>query len=129
MNNIASDPVNGPQRDPSKEKFWRTTLREHAAGGQSVRAFCRERGLSEPSFYAWRRAIAQRDRKPAGARTAAKAKFVELRPKHAPPARDGAPLEIVAGPHRLLVRAGCDRVLLGEALAALASLHWVALEG
>jgi hypothetical protein len=29
--------------------------------GLSVRAFCRERGLLEPNFYAWRRTLAARD--------------------------------------------------------------------
>ena len=30
--------------------------------GQTVRAFCAEHRLSEPSFYAWRRTIISRDR-------------------------------------------------------------------
>jgi hypothetical protein len=29
-------------------------------GGQSVREFCREHALSEPSFYAWRRELERR---------------------------------------------------------------------
>ena len=42
-------------RDVAKERFWRGVLKKFAAGGLSVRAFCRQERLSEPSFYAWRR--------------------------------------------------------------------------
>ncbi len=49
------------RRDASKEAFWRGMVQQHAASRQSVRAFCRERRLSEASFYAWRRELALRD--------------------------------------------------------------------
>jgi len=39
----------------------RDVLKRHAKGGRSVRAFCRREKLSEPSFYAWRRTIGERD--------------------------------------------------------------------
>ena len=48
-------------RDPGPERFWRGVLRRQARSGLGVRAFCRDAGLSEPSFYAWRRTIRQRD--------------------------------------------------------------------
>jgi hypothetical protein len=35
-------------------------LRQWRSSGLSVRAFCRSHGLSEPSFYSWRRVLAQR---------------------------------------------------------------------
>lgn len=49
------------QRDRSKERFWRRMVRRWRRSGQSVRAFCADLGLSEPSFYAWRRTLDQRD--------------------------------------------------------------------
>lgn len=52
------------QRDPGKERFWRRMLRQWRSSGLSVRAFCRSRGLSEPSFYSWRRVLAQRATQP-----------------------------------------------------------------
>jgi len=51
----------GKPRDLSKEQFWRRMLQLQQRSGLSVRAFCRQHGLSQPSFYAWRRTIAQRD--------------------------------------------------------------------
>jgi hypothetical protein len=50
------------RRDPTKEKQWRRMLRLWRRSGLTGRDFCSEQGLSEPSFYAWRRQIAQRDR-------------------------------------------------------------------
>ena len=45
----------------SKEQWWRRQVRQWRSSGLSVRAFCAAQGLSEPSFYAWRRTLAQRD--------------------------------------------------------------------
>ena len=49
-------------RDVGKERHWRQLLRQQKRSGQTIRDFCRQRQLSEPSFYAWRREIAKRDR-------------------------------------------------------------------
>jgi hypothetical protein len=48
-------------RSRAKERFWRSKLRKWQARGGSVREFCRQEGLSEPSFYAWRKVIEERD--------------------------------------------------------------------
>lgn len=53
------------RRDASKERFWREAVAERAASGVSIRDYCRERGLSEANFYAWRRELALRDAEPA----------------------------------------------------------------
>jgi len=52
----------GRKPDPDKEQVWRDLLRQWRQRGGTVRAFCAEHGLSEASFYCWRRIIAQRDR-------------------------------------------------------------------
>jgi transposase len=49
------------RQDPGRERFWREAVAGHRQSGLSVRAFCRRRGLSEPSFYAWRRQLDERD--------------------------------------------------------------------
>jgi hypothetical protein len=49
------------RRSPEKEDFWRMVLQEHELSKLPVRVFCQREGLSEPSFYAWRKKIANRD--------------------------------------------------------------------
>jgi len=55
-------------RNPAKEDFWRGLLRLWRQSGLSGRQFCAQQGVSEASFYAWRRVIARRDRQQASAR-------------------------------------------------------------
>jgi hypothetical protein len=52
-------------RNSGKEQFWRGMVRQWDPCKQTVREFCVEHGVSEPSFYAWRRTIAKRDRQAA----------------------------------------------------------------
>jgi len=49
------------RRDWRKEQFWRDRLQEWRRSGQTVRAYCDERRLSEASFYGWRRELGRRD--------------------------------------------------------------------
>jgi hypothetical protein len=51
----------GKPRDHQKERFWRTMLQRWRLSGLSVREFCARHQLTQPSFYAWRRTLAQRD--------------------------------------------------------------------
>src|SRR5208283_2823781 len=40
-----------------RRELWRQRISEQEASGQTIRAFCRERGLKESTFYAWRKCI------------------------------------------------------------------------
>jgi hypothetical protein len=51
------------KRLASKEEFWRLLVEEQGRCGLSIRAFCRQKAISEPSFYAWRKALQKRDAK------------------------------------------------------------------
>jgi transposase-like protein len=124
----------GAKRSRAKERFWREHVARQAAGGLSVREYCRRHGITEPSFYAWRRKLAVRNQAkspstagaqpsgdPAndGAKRAAGVEFlqVDLRPEASCP---GATVELLLpGELRLLVHAGATRALLREVLAAL----------
>lgn len=102
----------GKQRDVRKEQQWRQWLRQWRASGLSVRAFCEERGLSEPSFYAWRRALAERD--------AEAAVFVPVEVVEEEPSVTRAALELVVGEqHIVRVRPGFDAATLRQLLAVL----------
>jgi transposase len=121
MSNSTSSAGHDPARKPGKEQFWRRTLREFAKSGQSIRAFCRERQLSEPSFYAWRRTLAEREAATRGDKAAAAVApaFVPIR-LTATPTADAAPIQIVlGGGHRILLRPPVDRAALVEIVAAL----------
>jgi hypothetical protein len=105
------------QQRSSKERFWRQILRQWRRSGLSVRDFCAERDVSEPSFYAWRRTITERD--------AEAACFV---PVHVIPdaattaggAGSGSGLELVLGSGRLLrIGPGFDAATLRRLLALL----------
>jgi hypothetical protein len=67
-------------RDAAKEKFWRRMLQRWRRSGLTVRAFCEQHELSEGSFYAWRRIIAERDQEATRAKsTTATASFPQTK--------------------------------------------------
>lgn len=95
--------------DPGpKATFWQHQLHLWRRSGLSVRRFCARHGLSEPSFYFWRR---------------------RLEPKHpaflpvrvvADTAPSSIPVEVVLGnERRVRVRAGFDRNLLLQVVETL----------
>jgi hypothetical protein len=49
------------QRDRTKERHWRRQVAAWRRSGQSVRAYCESEGVSEASFYSWRRVLAERE--------------------------------------------------------------------
>jgi hypothetical protein len=118
-------------RDPAKEKYWRRLLAQWQLSGQTGRDFCAEHRLSESSFYAWKREIAQRDReKPAqtqattrlsaSQRSAPVALPAFLPVTMATPASSASALEVVLAHGRVLrVRSGFDADLLRQLLVVL----------
>lgn len=52
------------KKNVERESYWRDVVRRQAASGMSIRQFCAKEGVSQPSFYAWRRRL--RDRVGAG---------------------------------------------------------------
>ena len=45
------------RKSAEKALRWREILRRQADSGVSIREFCATEGLSEPSFYAWRKRL------------------------------------------------------------------------
>jgi hypothetical protein len=91
-------------------------LRRWQSSGLSVRAFCEEHGLAVPTFYAWRRTLAERE---------AAVGFVPVQviPEGEPPHTAAGPassLELVLGAGRVLrVAPGFDGPTLRRLLALL----------
>ena len=40
-----------------KREYWDKLIAEQEASGQTIRAFCKERGISDHSFYFWRKRL------------------------------------------------------------------------
>ena len=120
------------QRDPIKERRWRGHLAAWRRSGQSVRAYCAAQGLSEPSFYSWRRVLARPERRrgaktAAGNGTASTAGFTEGSPfvpvRLVEDTTPAAALEVVLRGGRVLrVAAGFSAQTLREVVAVLEGL-------
>lgn len=104
--------AHGRPRDPRKEQQWRQWIRQWQTSGQSVRAFCDRHDLSQPTFYAWRRLLRQRD--------ADATPFVAVQVVADPPPPLAPPLEVVLASGRCLrVTPGFDAHTLRQLLAVL----------
>lgn len=104
-------PVN--RRSPKSEPFWRDLITRWKTSGRSVAAFCADRGVSQASFYAWRKRLGSRSQEPiASAPSAPTFAAVRVVP--------GFPVEVVL-PTGVVVRvpAGPDPVTIARLVAAL----------
>jgi transposase len=100
----------GKPRDARKEQHWRHQIRDWQRSGLSIRDFCARRGLSQPSFYAWRCELQRRDCE---------------QPLFVPMADDLCPSSIpalevfLASGRRIRVAPGFDAATLRQLLAVL----------
>lgn len=107
-----------PSRNLEREQFWRLVLEEHEKSGLNAREFCRRESISEPSFYAWRRKIRDRD-------SAAESPPVELLPVNVVEtkrpiidAADGQIEVVVANDLVVRLREGCSSEAIVRVLSA-----------
>ena len=100
-------------RDSGLERRWRERMAQFARSGLSIRAFCARHRISEPSFYAWRRELAERDRSSAA----------DAAPTFVPvTVVPSAAIEVsLPGGVTVRVPAGSDEVLAVRLVAALAA--------
>lgn len=126
------------QRDRQKERHWRRHVAAWRRSGGSVRAYCESEGLSEPSFYAWRRLLSERDprgavrpKRGADVRTtrgsraadaAAVSPFVPVRLVAETPTGTSAVEVVLRGGRVVRVAAGFAAKTLREVVAALEDL-------
>jgi transposase-like protein len=57
------EPAMARPLDRDKEQFWRQMFGRWTASGLSIAAFCEDAGLSQQSFYRWRRVLRKRSRR------------------------------------------------------------------
>lgn len=100
-----------------QEQFWRMVFETHQGSGLTIKQFCKNEGISEAAFYAWRKKLtadhaSASPTKPPSASGA----FVEVALRDAP----GAALELVlSSGHRLRISPNIDAALLERVLATL----------
>jgi hypothetical protein len=106
----------------AKERLWLERIRRWQPSQLSVREYCRRRGFSEPSFYAWRRVLLHRGLLANGPAPQAEPAppnpaFVKITVK----ADDPAPaIEVVLASRRIVrVPAGFDAGMLRQLLRLL----------
>ena len=49
------------QRKAARSEYWQERIAEQERSGLSVQRFCEERGLTEQSFYLWRKRLRKRE--------------------------------------------------------------------
>ena len=103
--------AHGKPRDPRKEQHWRRLIQLWKNSGLSVRAFCARHHITQPSFYAWRRELQQRD---------AAATFVPVQVVTDDQPASSTPIEILlANGRSVRIMPGFDPATLRQLLAVL----------
>lgn len=134
---------NGKSRQDQRierEAMWRRRIEEQPRSGMSIRAFCRREGMTEPSFYDWRRRLKESSRAAGATSPVGRAPWAGGSGKVAA-SRSGAPafarvvvseesdsrrgqIEIQSREGRLIrVLPGFDRATLIEALSAIEAIE------
>jgi transposase-like protein len=94
-----------------RREFWTALIGKQKRSGQSVRTFCQEQGVSQPSFYYWRQQLGGERRGPV--------QFALVETGGSASRTDrGVELEL-AGGVRLQVQPGADAATLRMVLAVL----------
>jgi transposase-like protein len=121
------------ERSAEKAEFWKLVVAEWQESEISVREFCKNNGLSEPSFYSWRRELKKREKEASGKamqgagkqpiRNSAKPPiFIPLSLKaeteRQPEAKPD--IEVIVGQHSIRIQPGFDSETLGRVLAVIA---------
>jgi hypothetical protein len=94
---------------------WNQIIDGQRLSGLTVAAYCRERGITEGSFYTWKKRLCDASRpRPKHLPTPA---FVEVNPSN--PAKADAIEIVLDNKRRVRVRAGFDRKLLLDLIRTL----------
>ena len=95
---------------------WRQIIDGQQASGLTVAAYCLDRGITQGSFYTWKRRL----RSPAKPNRLPKPAFVEVKPSRL--SATGAIEICLRGDRHLLARRGFDRDLLIELIHTLEAM-------
>lgn len=108
----------GPARSRQREEYWRRIVSRQPASGQSIRDWCVRHEVTEASFYAWRRTLAQRGILRSASAKMHRAQVVAVE-MAAGPNTSGAPLRLIVGEFRIEIASGFDEGTLRRLISAL----------
>ena len=101
------------RRRADREQFWRDLIGRQQRSGQSIREFCDSEGVSQPSFFSWRKRLRLHCGQ-AGSR------FLPVQIEMPRSLTSGGRIEIVLdGGQRVRVEPGFDAQALRDVLAVL----------
>lgn len=100
-----------------REQFWRKIIAGQPRSGMGVAAWCRQHGVSAPSFYVWRQRLALRDAPGRSRRLSLLP--VEVIGSSMDPRLAALEIELPSQV-RVRVRPGCELELLEQVLKILA---------
>jgi transposase-like protein len=93
----------------TRQKRWAELIRQHGQSKLSVSAFCREHGVSDQSFYSWRKRLSGSE--------PVRFALVEA---SAPVTKDSLPVELIlVSGERLRIAPGADAATLRTVLNVL----------
>ena len=102
--------------DMDHQAFWQMVLETFTSSGLSVRQFCQQEGLSEPSFYSWRKKLTQPATSDSEKEVIKPTPFIQV---SLPKSKSGGLELLLASGHTLRIPSGTDRQTLTHVLSAL----------
>ena len=101
--------IGGSKKASTRSDYWRDLIQQQATSGQSVSAFCAQRGLTEQSLYYWKKRVSKE----------VPVRFALVTTGGAA-GTQGAPLELeFSSGQRLRIPGGVDPATLRTVLAVL----------
>jgi len=101
------------RRRADREQFWRDLIQRQQQSGQSIREFCDSEGVSQPSFFSWRKRLRAQNGQP-------QSRFLPVQIEMPGSLTSAGRIEIVLdGGKQVRVEPGFDRQALRDVLAVL----------
>lgn len=102
--------------DTDQQQFWAMVLETFKSSGLSVRQFCKQEGLSEPSFYSWRKRLSTHQNPDTHKEPPQPDSFIQVSMPTAKP----IVLELIlASGHTLRIPSDINREFLTDVLSAM----------
>ena len=99
-----------------RRQFWRMVIETWRDSGMSISKFCKAEGLSEGTFYNWKKKLSPRHTQRNGQADSSPSAFIEL----AMPQANQAPLELLfSSGHTLRISPAADNKTLSDVISVL----------